>query len=160
MDDADAFDKLLESVDLSSYGLQRVKLNHSINLNADETPVDPQNPNHRGVYGGDSEMDPLDEIIRTFNERWFQGLSATPEEQRIKFIKNAESVRQYPDFESKYKNNPDPVNRELVYKKILNEVMLCCRKEDMGFYKLFASDMVFETALTHSTQRYAETMVE
>ncbi|EGU0150180.1 type I restriction endonuclease subunit R [Vibrio parahaemolyticus] len=158
--DADAFDKLLESVDLSSYGLQRVKLNHSIHLNPDETPVDPQNPNPRSAHGGDSETDELDEIIRTFNERWFQGWSATPEEQRIKFIKIAESVRQHPDFESKYKNNPDPVNRELVYKKILKEVMLRRRKEDMEFYKLFASDTAFETALTHSTQRYAETMVE
>ncbi len=40
------------------------------------------------------------------------------------------------------------------------EVMLRRRKEDMEFYKLFASDKAFETALTHSTQRYAETMVE
>ncbi|MDD1829258.1 hypothetical protein LRP52_44640 [Photobacterium sp. ZSDE20] len=52
------------------------------------------------------------------------------------------------------------VNRELVYKKILKEVMLRRRNEDMEFYKLFASDTAFETALTHSTQRYAETMVE
>ena len=30
--DADLLDELLESVDLSSYGLQRVKLNHAITL--------------------------------------------------------------------------------------------------------------------------------
>mgnify|MGYP006208211273 CR=1 FL=1 len=51
------------------------------------------------------ETDPLDEIIRTFNERWFQGWSATPEEQKVKFVNIAESIRNHPDFESKYKNN-------------------------------------------------------
>ncbi|NMS01468.1 type I restriction endonuclease subunit R, partial [Vibrio parahaemolyticus] len=43
--DADAIDELLDSVDLSSYGLQRVKLNHSIKLSDQEAELDPQNPN-------------------------------------------------------------------------------------------------------------------
>ncbi len=69
----DALDELLESVDLSSYGLERVKLSHSIGLDASETEVDPQNPNPRGYREGEPEADPLDEIVRSFNERWFQG---------------------------------------------------------------------------------------
>ena len=76
--DSDSIDELLESVDLSSYGLQRVKLNQSITLDQGETEVDPQNPNPRGAHGGDKQLDPLDEIVRSFNERWFQGWSATP----------------------------------------------------------------------------------
>src|SRR5690606_30923697 len=43
--DIDALDELLNSVDLSTYGLERVKLNHSIGLDDSETEVDPQNPN-------------------------------------------------------------------------------------------------------------------
>jgi type I restriction enzyme R subunit len=62
----DLLDELLESVDLSSYGLERVKLNHSIGLDDSETEVDPQNPNPRSAHTED-EKDPLDEIIRTFN---------------------------------------------------------------------------------------------
>jgi hypothetical protein len=38
------------------------------------------------VPGGVWLKDPLDEIIKAFNERWFQGWEATPEEQRVKFI--------------------------------------------------------------------------
>ncbi len=34
----------------------------------------------------EEEKDPLDEIIMAFNERWFHGWDATPEDQRVKFV--------------------------------------------------------------------------
>ncbi|MEJ2045136.1 MAG: hypothetical protein P8X74_08000 [Reinekea sp.] len=151
--DADTIDELLDSVDLSSYGLQRVKLNHTIKLDEADTELDPQNPNPRGAHGGDQQTDPLDDIIRTFNERWFQGWSATPEEQKVKFINIAESIKQHPDFETKYQNNPDPHNRELAFEKMLKEVMLRRRKDELELYKLFAGDAAFKAAWMQSMQR-------
>ena len=62
-------DELLEAVDLSSYGLERTKLNHEIGLDASNTELTPQNPNPRANRDGDPEIDSLDEIIRSFNER-------------------------------------------------------------------------------------------
>jgi type I restriction enzyme R subunit len=149
----DALDELLESVDLSSYGLERVKLNHEIGLDASDTELDPQNPNMRGNRDGQPEADPLDEIVRTFNERWFQGWSATPEEQRVKFVNIAESVRAHPDFEDKYENNPDPQNRGLAFEKMLREVMLKRRKDELELYKLFANDPAFKAAWQQSMER-------
>lgn len=151
--DADTIDELLDSVDLSSYGLQRVKLNHTIKLDEADTELDPQNPNPRGAHGVDKQTDPLDDIIRTFNERWFQGWSATPEEQKVKFINIAESIKQHPDFEAKYQNNPDPHNRELAFEKMLKEVMLRRRKDELELYKLFAGDAAFKAAWMQSMQR-------
>ena len=151
--ESNQIDALLDSVDLSSYGLQRVKLNHAIGLDQNETELDPQNPNPRGYRGGEKETDPLDEIIKTFNERWFQGWSATPEEQRVKFINIAEGIRNHPDFEAKYQKNPDPHNRELAFEKMLKEIMLQRRKEELELYKLFANDMSFKTSWTQSMQR-------
>ncbi|WP_278349910.1 type I restriction endonuclease subunit R [Marinobacter nauticus] len=151
--DADTVDELLESVDLSSYGLQRVKLNQTIKLDEADTELDPQNPNPRGAHGGDTDVDPLDDIVRTFNERWFQGWSATPEEQKVKFINIAESIKQHPDFESKYQNNSDPHNRELAFEKMLKEVMLRRRKDELELYKLFAGDGAFKAAWMQSLQR-------
>jgi type I restriction enzyme R subunit len=151
--DADLLDELLDSVDLSSYGLQRVKLNHSIDLDDSETELDSQNPNPRGAYGGDDDFDPLDEIIRSFNERWFQGWSATPEEQKVKFVNIAESVKKHPDFEAKYQNNPDPHNRALAFEKMLKEVMLSRRKDELELYKLFAGDSAFKASWTQSMER-------
>lgn len=151
--DADAIDELLGSVDLSSYGLQRVKLNHTIYLSDQDSELDPQNPNPRGVHDGEKEIDPLDEIIRSFNERWFQGWSATPEEQKVKFVNIAESIRNHPDFESKYINNPDSFNRDLAFEKMLKEIMLQRRKDELELYKLFAGDSAFKASWTQSMQR-------
>jgi type I restriction enzyme R subunit len=150
--DAELLDELLESVDLSSYGLQRVKLNHSIGLDDNETELDPQNPNPRGAHGGEPEANPLDEIVRTFNERWFQGWSATPEEQRVRLLSMAESIKSHPDFQSKYQDNPDPHNQSLAFEKLFKEIMLQRRKDDLEFYKLFAGDEAFKASLMKSMQ--------
>ena len=138
--DAQQIDELLESVDLSSYGLERVKLNHGIKLDPDETELEPQNPNPRGVHDGGQEKDPLDAIIDSFNERWFDGWDATPEEQRVKFLKDMRNIISHPDYEPKYQNNPDKQNRELALDKIFDEVMLNSRRTELDFYRLLATD--------------------
>jgi len=146
----DTLDALLESVDLSSYGLERTKLNHTIDLDPTASELHPQNPNPRGYRDGEPETDPLDEIIRTFNERWFQGWNATPEEQRVKFINVVNSIRAHPDYAEKYEANTDPFNKSLAFEKMLQEVMLKRRKEELELYKLFASDPAFKSAWSQS----------
>jgi type I restriction enzyme R subunit len=115
--------------------------------------LDPPNPNPRGAHGTESDADPLDEIIRTFNERWFQGWSATPEEQRVRLLSMAESIKSHPDFHDKYQNEHDPHNQHLAFEKLFKEVMLQRRKDDLEFYKLLAGDAAFKTALIQSMQR-------
>ena len=149
---ADSIDELLDSVDLSSYGLERDRLGQSIGLDSSETELDPQNPNTRGGHGTESEENPLDEIIRTFNERWFQDWSATPEEQRVKFISVKDGVSNHPEFEDKYLNDADPQNRNLALNKIVKEVMLNKRKDDMELYRLFFGDDAFRSALVKSLE--------
>jgi type I restriction enzyme R subunit len=136
--------------------LERVKLGHSIELDDGETELEPQNPNPRGGHGTDNETDPLEEIVKAFNERWFQGWGATPEEQRVRFVNIIEGVRTHPDYESKYKNNADPHNSELAYNKIFDEVMLAQRKIDLEFYRLCASDDAFKASIKQSSKQYLE----
>lgn len=150
---AEKLDELLDSVDLSTYGIQRVRLNESLTLDETETQLDPQNPNARGAHG-DPDKDELDAIIQTFNERWFQGWEATPEEQKIKFISIGKSIQAHPDFESKFANNPDSQNRELAFKKILEDVMTKQRKQEMELYKLYAQDSSFSQALLNNLLRF------
>lgn len=149
---ADALDALLDAVDLSSYGLERTKLNQTIGLDDALTELDPQNPNPRGYREGEVQEDPLEEIIRNFNERWFQGWSATPEEQRVKFVNIVESIKTHPDFGVKYKDNTDPHTKEIAFEKILQEVMLKRRKDELELYKLFASDPSFKAAWSESAK--------
>ncbi|KMN12129.1 type I restriction endonuclease subunit R [Pseudomonas sp. B21-009] len=149
----DMLDELLEAVDLSSYGLERTKLNHEIGLDDSDTELTPQNPNPRGNRDGDPETDPLDEIIRSFNERWFQGWSATPEEQRVKFVNIVNSIRAHPDYSAKYEDNADPYNRGLALEKMLQDVMLKRRKDELELYKLFASDPAFKAAWSQNIEQ-------
>ncbi len=133
-------DELLESVDLSTYGLERTRLNHSIGLDADDTEVEPQNPNPRGAHTGDEERDELEEIIRTFNDRYYSGFNETPEETRVKFISFAKKLRQHKDFATKFRDNPDSQNQEIALVSMMNEIMLSRRKADTEFYKMWVKD--------------------
>lgn len=157
--DQDMLDELLEAVDLSSYGLERTRLNQDIELDATPTELDPQNPNPRGYRDGEQERDPLDDIIHTFNERWFQGWGATPEEQRVKFINVVNGIRAHPDFTEKYEENADPYNRGLALEKMMQDVMLKRRKEELELYKLFASDPAFKAAWSQSIETVLRTGV-
>jgi len=149
----DVLDELLNSVDLSTYGLERVKLNTAISLNDSETELDPQNPNPRGAHGSDKEENPLDLIINSFNEKWFQGWEATPEEQRVKFVSLAKNIQAHPDFVEKYSENADNQNREIAFKKIFNDVMAQQRKMELDLYKKVTQDDAFRIAMQDTLKR-------
>lgn len=146
-------DELLESVDLSTYGLERTKLNHTIGLDDSASELNPQNPNPRGPHGGDEDKDPLDEIIKAFNERWFQGWDATPEDQRVKFVTLSKHIQAHPDYQSKVADNTDTQNRDLAFKRILDEVMGKQRKKELELYKLYAKDESFYRAFFDTMKR-------
>lgn len=148
-----SLDDLLESVDLSTYGLERVKLNTAIKLDDTESTVEPQNPNPRGAHANKEEEDELELIIRSFNERWFQGWEATPEDQRVKFIGLSKQIRKHKDFEAKVINNLDPQNRELAFKKIVDEIMAIQRKTELDLYRLYAKDPSFYQAFIDTMRR-------
>jgi len=149
-------DELLDSVDLSTYGLERTKLNESIELDASKSELDPQNPNPRGAHGTDEQEDPLDEIIRAFNERWFQGWDASPEEQKIKLVTLSRNIKAHPDYQEKVADNTDMQTRGLAFDKILEEVMQKQRRQEMDLYKLFAKDDAFKQAFSDAMRRMTE----
>lgn len=148
----DNLDELLNSVDLLTYGLERVKLNANIGLDETEAELDPTNPNPRGAHGGSEQEDPLDLIIRSFNERWFQGWEATPEEQRIKFVAMARYVQAHPNFLTQYVNNPDMQTKELAFDKIFEEIIRKQRKNELDLYRLMAED-AFKIAFKDTIKR-------
>ncbi|KIQ22464.1 DEAD/DEAH box helicase [Flavobacterium sp. MEB061] len=149
----DALDELLNSVDLSTYGLERIKLNTTISLDDGETELDPQNPNPRGAHGGGKDEDPLDVIINSFNERWFQAWEATPEERRIKFLSLAKNIEAHPDFLEKYSENADTQNREIAFKKMFDEIIAQQRKMELDLYKKVTQDDAFRIAMQDTLKR-------
>jgi type I restriction enzyme R subunit len=155
--DIDALDELLSSIDLSTYGLERVRLNEKIGLDDSDSIVDPQNPNPRGAHGTDDDLDPLDLIINSFNEKWFQGWEATPDDQRVKFISLTKSIQTHPDFQSKVAENLDEQNKNLAFQKILDDVMSKQRKQELDLYRLYAKDEAFKTAFFDTMKRMSQT---
>ncbi|MCM8921562.1 MAG: type I restriction endonuclease subunit R, partial [Candidatus Thiodiazotropha sp.] len=151
--DKDALDELLESVDLSTYGLERTKLREEIGLDSSDSELDPQNPNPRGVPPDEPDVDPLDEIIKAFNERWFQGWDATPEEQRVKFINIAKHVMDDPSYESQVANNPDKQNSRLALEKLIQNAVNKERRRELDLYKSYAQDPEFKRAFDASIAR-------
>jgi type I restriction enzyme R subunit len=152
----DLIDELLNSVDLSTYGLERTKLNHSIGLDDSETELQPQNPNPRGGGSVEDERDALDAIIQSFNERWFQGWEETPEDQRIRFIALGKQMQAHPDFKPKYADNKDVQNKELALRKIMEDVMAKERRKELELYKLFAKDESFYHAFFNTMKRMVD----
>lgn len=152
-DRIDPIDELLNSVDLSSYGLERVKLNETIGLDSSETELDPQKAAVRGAHGTDEEIDELELIIKSFNERFFQGWDATPEDQRVKFISLTKNIQAHADFQLKVLNNADQHTRDLAFLRILDEVMSKQRKTELDLYRLYAKDDGFKQAFFDTMKR-------
>lgn len=150
--DKDRIDELLNAVDLSTYGLERVRLGAKIELDPSEAELDPQNPNLRGAHADEEKKDPLDEIIKNFNERWFKGWDATPEEQRAKFIHIIEKVKAHKDFEQNYEKNTDEINKKLAITKIIDEVINNERRKELELYRLFATNETFKLGLMENIQ--------
>jgi type I restriction enzyme R subunit len=155
---ADAFNDLLNSVDLSTYGLERVKLNASIGLDESAAELDPQNSNPRGTHGGEKEEDELETIVRTFNERWFHGWEATPEEQRVKFVNIAQNIKNHPDFKEKYSENSDVHTRDIAFEKIFEHVIGKQRKNELDLYRLYSKDEGFKRAMQNTIKRLVESI--
>lgn len=147
-------DELLDAVDLSTYGIERVRLNESLLLDKGESTLDPANANPRGAHG-DDETDALDKIIRDFNDRWFADWEATPEDKRQVYETFTQRIADHPDYQQKYVDNLDPYTRELAYKKIFDDVALSMRKFQMEFAKRLMDDQ-FKQEFRSSTQRYLE----
>ena len=151
--DKDTLDELMESVDLSTYGLERVKLKQSIGLDDSDSELDPQNPNVRGAHGDPEPKDPLDEIIQAFNERWFSGWEATPAEQRVKFINIAQHVFNNPNYQTQVVDNHDEQNSRIAMEKLISQAVSQERKKELDLYKRYAQDPEFKRAFDSSIMR-------
>lgn len=149
-------DAILESVDLSTYGLERTKVNQSIDLDDSNTEVDPQNPNPRGAHGGGEDYDELDSIIKHFNNRWFGGWDASPDSQRVKLLSLKDQLQLHPDFITKVQQNEDKQNGDMAFEKLVDSVMRQERKNELDLYKLYAQDDAFKRAFIDTLRRMAE----
>lgn len=136
---------LLDSVDLNTYGLRRTSLNETITLDAGESIIDPNKPVMVNAGGNDNDpTDPLDIILADFNERWFKGWDATPDDQKAKMIGVAKAVANDEDYQTLVVGNPDQQAVAEAMISIVDRIMRKQRKGDMSLYKEYQQNEGFK----------------
>ena len=141
----DGLKDLLDSVDLNTYGLRRTALNEAVTLDAGETTIDPLKPKMVNAGGGEEEpKDPLDEILKQFNERWFKGWDATPDDQKMKMISVAQAVAEDEDYKTLVVGNPDQQAVDALMIEIIDRIIRKKRKGDMSLYKEYQQNEGFK----------------
>ena len=135
---------LLDSVDLNTYGLRRTALNETITLDAEETTIDPLKPTMVNAGVVEEDKDPLDEILKEFNQRWFNGWEATPDDQKMKLISVAHAVAEDEDYKSLVVGNPDQQAVDALMVQIIDRIIRKKRKGDMSLYKEYQQNEGFK----------------
>lgn len=144
---SDDIKDLLDSVDLNTYGLRRTALNETIMLDPGEAAVDPNKPVMAGAGNDGGEKDPLDEILREFNERWFTGWKATPEDQKEKMVSIAKEVARDEEYQDLVVGNPDQQASSEAEAKIIDRIIRKKKNGDMSLYREYQVNDGFKVNL-------------
>ncbi|MBO7598807.1 MAG: type I restriction endonuclease subunit R [Bacteroidales bacterium] len=141
--DSDLHD-LLENVDLNTYGLRRTALQEKVILDPAATVINPDDPKMAGVHGLDPEIDTLDQIIKDFNERWFQGWNTTPDDQKATLIILANAVMNDAAYKSQIVGNPDSEAVTIAMNEIIDRAIRRQKSADMSLYKEYYQNEGFK----------------
>jgi type I restriction enzyme R subunit len=121
-------DDLLDSVDLSTYALERTRIGARIILDEDTAILDPQSENPRGVHGPAGELDELDNILLSFNERWSRQLDELGQDPEATLHNFAHQISDHADYSTKVEGNKDPTNSKIAKDKIVRDVTIQSRE--------------------------------
>ena len=96
--------------------------------------------------GGGEEVvkDPLDQILKEFNEKWFKGWDATPDDQKAKIINITQAVANDEDYKSLVVGNPDKQAVAKAMDDIIDKIIRQKRKGDQSLYKEYLHNESFK----------------
>ncbi len=131
---------LLDRTNLNTYCLSRTAINEHIELDAEETRLDPLAPTMVTAGGGEEETTQFDIIIEHFNERHMSGWEATPEERREKIVTMARIISHNQRFLTQVVGNPDVEAANRRFNDIVDEVMYQQRSADNSLYRQYSNE--------------------
>ena len=108
--------------------------NEKIELDSEETTIDPSAAAMAGARSEDESRDPLDEILKQFNEN-FKGFEGSPEDQKAILLNITKKVHDDADFRDLVMGNPDTAAALAVQNKIIDRVMRQTRKNQESIYR-------------------------
>ncbi|MGL5261139.1 MAG: hypothetical protein ACRC9P_02015, partial [Bacteroides sp.] len=142
----DDLDAILDSVDLSTYGLQRVSLNSSIELASEDSVLDAVSANPRGAHASEEEKDFLTEIVETFNDRWFGDLSEL-EGTEVRLVNLVKQVKASEEYQDTFLKTSDPEGKEIVFNKLMKQAIFENRRKDIEWSKRINTDPDFKASV-------------
>ena len=148
---------VLDKIDLSTYGLRRVSFNESIVLDAGEATIDPLASKMVNAGSQEEEKDPLDKIVKEFNEHWFKGWDATPDAQKAKFLVIARAVAADADYQKLVVGNPNEQAVDEVMATIIKRAVLRQRKADQALYNQYRDNGEFKAGFNAVIRRIIAT---
>jgi type I restriction enzyme R subunit len=128
LNQAELPDDLLDKVDLSTYALERTHIGAHIILDEEAAVLDPQSDGPRGVHGPAGEIDTLDNILESFNDRWSRQLDALGQDPEAILHNFANQISDHADYETKVEGNNDPTNSKLAKDKIVRDITIQSRE--------------------------------
>ena len=140
-----------------SYGLRRVSFNESIVLDAGEATIDPLASKMVNAGSQEEEKDPLDKIVKEFNEHWFKGWDATPDAQKAKFLVIARAVAADADYQKLVVGNPNEQAVDEVMATIIKRAVLRQRKADQALYNQYRDNGEFKAGFNAVIRRIIAT---
>lgn len=152
----DDLDAILNSVDLSTYGLQRVSLNSSIQLASEESVLDAVSTNPRGAHASEDEKDPLSAIIEAFNERWFGDLSEL-EGAEIRLVNLVKQVKANDEYEKSFLGTSDPEGKKIVFDELMKQAIFENRRKDVEWSKRINTDPEFKASVYMAARQMLDT---
>ncbi len=126
---------LLDNSVLNTYALSRTALNVHIDLDDEETVLDPLAAKMVNAGPAEEDRTAFDIILEHFNERHMSGWDATPAEQRTKIVKIADIIAHDAQYLSQVVGNPDTDAADRRFEEILNRIMTQQRSADLSLYR-------------------------
>lgn len=137
---------LVKSVDLSTYGLTRTALNQKIDLDDETTVVDPTKATMVNANNDDTK-DPLDQILKDFNDRFFKGWKAAPDEQKEKLVNIAKAVHDDSDYNDLVVGNADTAMANEKQHEIIDRIIRRNKRSDLSFHKEYVKNEDFKNGI-------------
>lgn len=113
-------------------------------MDAGETTIDPLKPTMVNAGSEVEVKDPLDVILQEFNNRWFNGWEATPNDQKMKLVSVAQAVAADEDYQTLVVGNPDQQAVDALMVTIIDRIMRKKRKGDNSLYKEYQQNEGFK----------------
>lgn len=126
---------LLDNSVLNTYALSRTALNIHIDLDEEETVLDPLAAKMVNAGPTEEVRTAFDIILEHFNERHMNGWDATPTEQRTKIVRIADIMAHDVQYLSQVVGNPDTEAADRRFEEILNRIMTQQRTADLSLYR-------------------------